>query len=115
LGYGVHPRGVKDAIAPVRQELLEQLSHLGDGLTSVLDESREIFRGVHPAILSEGGLGPALKSLARRSAVAVELDVTTVQRLPHPLEAAAYYVVSEALATAANTPTRRRADQSPGA
>lgn len=82
-------------------DVLGQLSHLEDGLTSVLDELREISRGVHPAILSEGGLGPALKSLARRSAVAVELELTTVQRLPQPVEAATYYVVSEALANAA--------------
>jgi signal transduction histidine kinase len=94
-------RGARDAMAPVRPELLGQLSHLEDGLNSVLDELREISRGVHPSILSEGGLGPALKSLARRSAVAVELELTTVARLPQPLEAAAYYVVSEALANAA--------------
>ena len=58
-------------------------------------------RGIHPAILSEGGLGPALKTLARRSAIPVELDVRTVRRLPEPAEVAAYYVVSEALTNAA--------------
>jgi len=57
--------------------------------------------GIHPAILSEGGLGPALKSLARRSVVPVELDVDVQTRLPEQVEVAAYYVVSEALANAA--------------
>ena len=61
----------------------------------------EIARGIHPAILSEGGLGPALKSLARRSAVPVELKLTSDRRLPEPVEVAGYYVVSEALTNAA--------------
>ncbi|GAB3832173.1 hypothetical protein GCM10027610_023900 [Dactylosporangium cerinum] len=77
-----------------------RLSALTDGLTSALDELREISRGIHPAILSEGGLGPALRSLARRSAVAVQLDVCS-DRLPEPVEVASYYVVAEALANAA--------------
>src|SRR5205085_10660074 len=57
--------------------------------------------GIHPAILSEGGLEPALKALCRRSAVPVELDVQAERRLPEPVEVAAYYVVSEALTNAA--------------
>jgi signal transduction histidine kinase len=67
----------------------------------MLEEVREISRGLHPAILSEAGLGPALKSLARRSAVPVELEVRVDGRLPASIEAAAYYVVSEALANTA--------------
>jgi len=59
---------------------------------------REISHGIHPAILSEGGLTPALKALARRSAVPVELDLGTGRRLPDQVEVAAYYAVSEALA-----------------
>jgi len=69
-----------------------------DGLTAVLDELREISRGIHPAILSEGGLGPALRTLGRRSPVPVELDVRSGSRYPPTVEVAAYYVVSEALA-----------------
>ena len=46
-----------------------ELSLLADGLGTALDELREIARGIHPAILSEAGLGPALEALARRSAV----------------------------------------------
>ena len=62
---------------------------------------REISRGIHPSILSELGLTRALKALARRSAVPVELDLRTGQRLPDQGEVAAYYAVSEALANVA--------------
>jgi signal transduction histidine kinase len=77
---------------------LEQVEH---GIREVLEEVREIARGLHPAILSEGGLGPALKSLARRSGLPVDLDLEVDGRLPEPVEVAAYYVVSEALTNAA--------------
>ena len=78
-----------------------QLARVGDGLTGALEELRKLSRGIHPAILSEGGLGPALKALARRSAVPVELHVDAPERLPERVEVAAYYVISEALANAA--------------
>jgi signal transduction histidine kinase len=82
-------------------ELRTQLERLADGLEGALDELREISRGIHPAILSEGGLGPALKTLARRSAIPVEVDLNIQSRLPPPVEVAAYYVVAEALTNAA--------------
>ncbi|MFN2555291.1 MAG: GAF domain-containing sensor histidine kinase [Nitriliruptorales bacterium] len=94
-------QGVRDALPPEHVDLLAQLSDVGEGLRGVLDELREISRGVHPAILSEGGLGPALKSLARRSAVPVKLNLGAVGRLAEPVEVAAYYVVSEALTNTA--------------
>jgi signal transduction histidine kinase len=72
-----------------------------DGLKSVLDDLREIAHGIHPPILAEGGLGPALKTLARRSAIPVKLDVRAKGRLPEPVEGAAYHVVSEPLTNAA--------------
>src|SRR5690242_21522190 len=65
-------------------------------LNGVVEDLREIARGIHPAILSEGGLGPALRTLARRAAVPVKLDVPSLGRLPEPVEGAAYYAVSEA-------------------
>ena len=71
------------------------------GLVGVSEELQEISRGIHPAILSKGGLGPALKTLARRSAVPVELDLAVDRRLPESAEVAAYYVVAEALTNAA--------------
>jgi signal transduction histidine kinase len=70
-------------------------------VAGVLDELREIANGLHPAVLTEGGLRPALKALARRSAVPVRLDVRVRERLPEPAEIAAYYVVAEALTNAA--------------
>jgi signal transduction histidine kinase len=71
------------------------------GLRSALDELRELAQGIHPAILAESGLGPALRTLARRSAVPVVIDVHTVDRLPEPVEATVYFAVSEALTNAA--------------
>ncbi|MGH8920889.1 MAG: sensor histidine kinase, partial [Actinomycetes bacterium] len=67
----------------------------------VIDDLREISRGIHPAILSKAGLRPALRALGRRSAVPVEIDVRVDGRLPESLEVGAYYVVSEMLANAA--------------
>ena len=68
------------------------------GLNGALAELREISRGIHPAILSQGGLAPALRTLARRSPVPVELTVGVEERLPEQVEVAVYYVVAEALA-----------------
>ena len=67
----------------------------------MFDELREICQGIHPAILSEGGLKAALASLRRRSMLPVELDVHVERGLPEPVEVAAYYVVSEAMTNAA--------------
>ena len=86
---------------PQPGELEDVVSRAAEGLASVIDELREISRGIHPAILSEGGLGPALRTLARRSAVPVQLDLHADRRLPERVEVAAYYVVSEALTNAA--------------
>jgi GAF domain-containing protein/two-component sensor histidine kinase len=82
-------------------ETRHEFTEAADGLTRVVDELREISRGIHPAILSEAGLRSALGSLARRSAIPVDLDVRVVERLPEPVEVAAYYVVSEMLTNAA--------------
>jgi signal transduction histidine kinase len=81
-------------------QLKAQLARTERGLGEVLEELREISRGIHPAVLSKGGLRPALRALARRSAVPVDLDLRTERRLPEPVEVAAYYVVSEALTNA---------------
>jgi signal transduction histidine kinase len=81
-------------------ELRAQLGRTERSLRAVLEELRELSRGIHPASLSKGGLAAALKVLARRSAVPVELDLRTTRRLPEQLEVAVYYVVSEALTNA---------------
>jgi signal transduction histidine kinase len=90
-----------EANAPAdRGDLRAELSRIAGGLADAVTELQEFSRGIHPAILSERGLGPALRTLARRSAVPVDLDVTTNARYPEPIEIAAYYVASEALANA---------------
>src|SRR6185312_4805326 len=76
-------------------------AELADGLKDVSDELREVSRGIHPTILTEAGLGPALRALARRSNVPVDVDVELEERLPAPMEAAAYYIASEALTNVA--------------
>ncbi|HET6945638.1 MAG TPA: GAF domain-containing sensor histidine kinase [Gaiellaceae bacterium] len=76
-------------------------AELSDGLKDVSAELREVSRGIHPTILTEAGLGPALRALARRSDVPVDLDVRLAERLPEPVEAAAYYIASEALTNVA--------------
>jgi signal transduction histidine kinase len=87
---------------PEDQEAVrDQLAEIVQGLGDVSEELRAISRGIHPAILSKGGLGPALRSLAGRSAVPVELDVDVPGRLPDHVEVAAYYVVAEALTNTA--------------
>ena len=78
-----------------------ELSRIGVGLAGVMDDLREVSHGLHPAVLSRGGLKSALKVLARRSAVPVELDVPIDKRLPEEIEATAYYVVSEGLTNTA--------------
>ena len=87
-------------LAADRDDLRAELSRIAAGLADAVAELQEFSRGIHPAILSEGGLGPALRTLARRSAVPVDLAVTTDARYPEPVEVAAYYVASEALANA---------------
>jgi PAS domain S-box-containing protein len=82
-------------------ELVAELAHVRQGLTGALDDLRELSRGIHPAILSEGGLVPALKALARRAAVPVDLHLSVDGRLADNVEVGAYYVVSEALTNAA--------------
>jgi signal transduction histidine kinase len=110
LHDGVQQRLVSLAIAqqtaeatvpPELRELRAQLSRVADGLAGALEELQEISRGIHPAILAQGGLGPALKTLARRSAVPVLLEIRAETRLPEPVEVAAYYIVSEALTNTA--------------
>ena len=94
-------RAAATAIPPDLQEVHEGLAGVGSELDAVLGDLRELSRGIHPAILSEGGLGPALRTLARRSLVPVELHVGTEARLPERVEVTAYYVVSEALTNVA--------------
>jgi signal transduction histidine kinase len=94
-------RAAEAAVPSEMVELKTQLSQVAEGLAGALDDLQEISRGIHPAILSQGGLGAALKTLARRSAVPVELDLSADTQLPESVEVAVYYLVSEALTNAA--------------
>ncbi len=98
---GLQLRSVQAEMPPGLGKLRANLDRVAAGLTSALDELREYARGIHPAILTQGGLEAALRALARRSPVPVTLDVRTRERLPERLEVTAYYVISEALANAA--------------
>ena len=94
-------RAMQAAVPPQFAELRGGLSRIAERAKDLFDQVREISHGIHPAILSESGLTPALKALARRSSVPVELDLRSGRRLPGHVEVAAYYSVSEALANAA--------------
>jgi signal transduction histidine kinase len=100
VSLGLELRLAQSMVPAGQPELETEIGRVADELTGVVEDLREIARGIHPAILSEGGLGPALRTLARRAAVAVELEVAGITRLPEPVEVAAYYVVSEALTNA---------------
>jgi signal transduction histidine kinase/predicted ATPase len=89
------------AVPPELGELGAELDLAVEEATGAVEELRELARGIHPAILAEGGLPPALKTLARRCTVPVELDVRVDRRPPEPIEIAAYYLVAEALTNAA--------------
>jgi signal transduction histidine kinase len=101
VSLGLSLRAAQKAVPPGQPVLREELGRLARGTAEILEELREISRGIHPAVLSLGGLGLALKALARRSPVPVKLDVRVQARLPERAEVAAYFVVSEALANVA--------------
>jgi signal transduction histidine kinase len=94
-------RAAQKTVPPELSRLRAELGRVEAGLEGTLEELREYAHGVHPAILTGGGLAPALKALARRSPVPVTLQVHPAGRLPEHVEVTAYYVVSEALANAA--------------
>jgi signal transduction histidine kinase len=100
VSLGLAARTAETDVSAGRDDLRAYLSRIAAGLADAVAELQELSRGIHPAILSERGLGPALRTLARRSAVPVDLDVTTDARFPEPIEIAAYYVASAALANA---------------
>jgi signal transduction histidine kinase len=88
-------------IPPGADDLRRQMSHARESLKAAVEELREISRGLHPTILSRGGIGAAIKTLVRRSAVPVDLEVRVARRVTEAVEVALYYVASEALTNAA--------------
>jgi signal transduction histidine kinase len=101
VSLGLELRLAQTADPPDVHRLRSALGRGAVELSEVVDDLREMAQGIHPAILSEGGLGPALRTLAHRSPVPVELDLLTSERLPETVEAGAYYIVAEALANTA--------------
>jgi len=100
VSLGLALRDAQFAIGDRPDAAGTKLDEVAAGLTRTIDDLREISRGIHPAVLANG-LGPALKALARRSPVPVELDVGPLEPVAEPTQVAIYYVVSEAFTNAA--------------
>ena len=94
-------REIQASVPAELDGLAKRLDDLAASAGVALEELRESARGIHPAVLAQGGLRPALRALASRCPVPVDLDVQVPGRLPGPVEIAAYYVVSEALTNTA--------------
>jgi signal transduction histidine kinase len=97
VALGFELRLAQATVPAELRDLQTQIGRVADELIEVIEELREMARGIHPAVLSEGGLGPALRMLGRRAALPVELDISAETRPADQVEVAAYYVVSEAL------------------
>jgi signal transduction histidine kinase len=98
---GLKLRSLDSTIPPEFDGLHTHVGEVALGLEDVLDELRELSRGIHPAVLSRGGLVPALKTLAHRAPIPVELDVHLSARPSERTEVAVYYVIAEALTNVA--------------
>jgi signal transduction histidine kinase len=101
VSLAVHLRLVEARLAGDPARARQELVDARDQLARALDELRELARGIHPAILTDGGLAPALSALATRAAVPVEITDVPGERLPEPVEAAAYYLIAEAVTNVA--------------
>jgi PAS domain S-box-containing protein len=93
-------RAAEASVTGDMDDLRADLAGIASGLADAAKDLQEISRGIHPAILSDGGLAAALEALARRSTLPVAVEASDA-RLPEPIEIAAYFVASEALANAA--------------
>lgn len=100
IAIGLKLRAAENA-SMVPEHMHAQLAQVASDLNGVVEDLREFARGIHPVILTARGLKPALKTLAHRSPVSVDLHIGTDRRLPACVEAAAYHVVSESLTNAA--------------
>ncbi|MET7403701.1 DUF4118 domain-containing protein [Dactylosporangium sp. NPDC005572] len=101
VALGLQIRMVEEALPTGLDSIRHDMSQVADHLTGILHDLQELSRGIHPAILSKGGLVPAVKTLARRSPTPVDLTLAVNRQLPEQVEVGAYYVVSEALTNTA--------------
>ncbi len=101
LGLGLALQLVRSELGPDANGAATLLDEAEAELGAALDELRSLAHGIHPAVLTEHGLGPALRTLAARAPLPVEIERVPDERLPPSVEAAAYFVVSEALVNAA--------------
>jgi signal transduction histidine kinase len=101
VSLGLRLRMLESAVRPDEDEVKAEILHVAGEVTGVIDELREISRGIYPASLARGGLASAVRTLARRSPLPIELDITTEAQLTEPVQAAGYYVVAEAVTNAA--------------
>jgi PAS domain S-box-containing protein len=101
VALGLDLQAVRTKIPAELQDTRSGLERIERELKAVLEDVRELSRGLHPALLSRGGLRPSLRALARKSPIKVDLDLNIGKRPPEPIETAVYYVVSEALTNAA--------------
>ena len=101
VSLGLELRAIEASVPAEDDGLHTQLNQVVDGLSGLYADLQELSRGIHPAILSRGGLGPAIKTLARRSPVPVDLALDVNGHVPESVEVAAYYVIAEALTNTA--------------
>jgi signal transduction histidine kinase len=88
---------LRSHVSAIPAELTEVFTDVASGLDEILNDIRELSRGIHPAALTRAGLGPALKGLGRRAAVPTDVTVRIPARPAERIETAVYYVVAEAL------------------
>src|SRR5262249_56395735 len=100
IAVGLDLQALEATIPPELGSAHEGFERMTREIESVLEEIRELSRGLHPAQLTRGGLGPSLRALVRRSPIPVEITVDVDGRLPAPVETAVYYVLSQALTNA---------------
>jgi len=111
VSLGLQLRAVEGTVAPELGELRESLKRVTSTVNEVLDDLRELSRGLHPSLLADGGLTAALRALARRSAVPVRLRLDIgAERFEEPVEVTAYFVAAEALTNAAKHAHAYRVD-----
>ena len=97
VGLALDLRLAREKLDDDPQAAAAMLDEASGDLAKATEELRELARGIHPAVLSDRGLEAAVESLAQRAPLPVEIDASVEGRLPEPVEAAAYFVVSEAL------------------